>query len=151
MGYIGLKILNKLYNVPIKKLLQFDLWRIEKKTKGTTSPLCAQLMHLTRYNENKIVSSRLTVPKQISHRYTAITASGVPLTPQRFASIILVTSSLRKDNEFPVGRCFTNYLLHVLTLMRRVSKSTSRTAAAAGRFTPGIQTEEKIRSTRRQP
>jgi len=93
----------------------------------------------------------LTGLKQISHKYTAITASGVSLTPQWFASIILVTSRLRKDNEFPVGRCFTNYLLHVLTLMRPPSKSTSPIAAAAGRFTPGIQTEEKIGSKRRQP
>ena len=39
MGYIGLKILNILYNVPIKKLLQFDLWRIEKKNQGHNLPI----------------------------------------------------------------------------------------------------------------
>jgi len=35
--------------------------------------------------------------------------------------------------------------------MRPVCKSTSTTAAAAGRFTPGIQTEEEIGSKRREP
>jgi len=107
-------------------------------------------MHLKWYNGNKIVSSRLTGLKQISLKYTAITASGVPLTPQQFASITPVTCSLRKDNEFPVGRCFSNYLLHVLTLMRPASKSPSTIAAAAGRFTLGIHTEEKIGSKRIQ-